>query len=105
MFSAALFRITPNWEQCKSIIKLQDVGELKLYQLTFTENFCRPQSEKSLQTLMKGKANKDAICVGSFIQSSKTSREKNPHCEVRTVVITFEEMGGGGHRKETTRLW
>lgn len=46
---------------------------------------------------MKGKANKDSFCVGYFIQSSKISWIKT-HCEVRTVVITFEEMGGGGHR-------
>ena len=97
MFTTALFRITPNWEQCKSLIKLRDAGELKLEQLTLTKNFCRPQPEKSLQTLMKGKANKDAFCVGSFIQSSKTSWIKT-HGEVRTVVITFEEMGGGGQR-------
>lgn len=68
-----MFRITLNWQQYKSIIKLWDVGELQLYQLTLMENLCRPQPGKSLQTLMKGKANKDEICVGSLIQTSKTS--------------------------------
>lgn len=100
----ALFRVTPNWKQCECITKLWVADQLKLQKLTLTKNCWRPQPEKNPANIMKSKVSKDAFYVGSFTQSSKTNWI-NSHRKIRAVVITFEETGGGGPRKETPCLW